>query len=53
MVLKNNELIKVQGGALTSSILNALTKAMTTILKIGQTIGSVIRRSITRTFCIG
>lgn len=53
MVLKNSELIKVQGGALTSSVLNALTKAMTTILKIGQTIGSVIRRSITRTFCIG
>ena len=53
MVLKNSELIKVQGGALTSSILNALTKAMTTILKIGQTIGSVIRRGVTHTFCIG
>lgn len=53
MVLQNSELINVKGGSLTTSMINALTKAMTTILKIGQTIGSVIRRSVTHTYCIG
>ncbi len=53
MVLHDMELIKVKGGSLTTSMINALSKAMTTILKIGQTIGSVIRRTITNSYCIG
>lgn len=52
MRLSNQELMMVTGGALTTAMINALTKAMTTILKIGQTIGSVIRRTVTKSFCI-
>lgn len=53
MLLSNNELMMVTGGGLTTTMINALTKAMTTILKLGQTIGSVIRRAVTKSYCIG
>ena len=53
MKLKDHELMQIVGGGLTTAMINALSKAMTTILKIGQTIGTVIRRSVTKTFCVG
>ncbi len=53
MELKNNELVCIVGGSITTSMINAVTKMATTILKIGQTIGSVLRRYITNSYCVG
>ena len=52
MNLTNQELMVITGGGITTAMINAITKAMTTIIKIGQTIGSVIRRTVTNTYCI-
>lgn len=52
MNLTNQELLVITGGALTSTMINAITKAVTTIVKIGQIIGSVIRRTVTNTYCV-
>ncbi len=53
MSLKNKELLQVIGGAVTinATFINALSRAFTTIIKIGQTIGTVIRRSLVRDYC--
>ena len=53
MILSNIELYNVKGGAfsLTSTAINALSRAVTTLLKLGQTLGSNIRRIATRSYC--
>ena len=52
-VLKNSDLIKVQGGAfsLNAAFLNAASRAVSTILELGRTIGTSIRMAITRKTC--
>lgn len=51
MKLTNKELLNINGGALSATMMNALSRAATTLLKIGQTIGSSIRRFITGSYC--
>jgi len=51
MKLNNNELINISGGSWTAAYLNAAARAVNTILELGRTIGSSIRRAITRSFC--
>ena len=51
MKLTNKELLNINGGAITATMLNAFSRAATTLLKIGQTIGSSIRRAFTRSYC--
>ena len=51
MKLGNNELINVSGGSWTAACLNAAARAVNTILELGRTVGSAIRRAITRSFC--
>ena len=40
--MSKNELIMIQGGAVSGNFLNYLSKLITTILDIGRTIGSAI-----------
>lgn len=51
MKLNNNELINISGGSWTAAYLNAAARAVNTILELGRTVGSSIRRAITRSFC--
>ena len=52
MKLNKNELHKIRGGAaLTSSMLNALMRAVTGMFSIGQAVGSAIRRAANKNYC--
>ena len=53
MELTNRELKNIKGGALSAAFLNALARASATILDIGRSIGSSIRRAFTKNFCWG
>ncbi len=51
MKLENKELIIINGGGWTATYINAAARAVNTILEFGRTLGSTIRRAITRNFC--
>lgn len=53
MILTDNELYEVIGGATstTSSIINSITKLLSTVLDIGRTIGSSLRYAISGKKC--
>jgi hypothetical protein len=51
MKLKEEELYKIQGGAVTATLLNALSRAASTILEIGRSVGSAIRRAYSKNYC--
>lgn len=53
MRLSNTELYLVRGGALniSASFLNAISRTISTLLSLGQVIGSTIRRAISRKVC--
>ena len=53
MKLKNNELINITGGAikLTAALLNAMSRAASLILGVGQRIGSYVRSRISGKYC--
>lgn len=51
--LKKDELLNIVGGAswLTSSFINALSKAANTLLQLGRSLGTAIRRSVSGKVC--
>lgn len=50
--LSIEEMYDINGGAtITSSMINAITKAVGTLYKIGQSVGSSIRRVISGKVC--
>ena len=51
MKLEDNLLIQINGGGLTAAYLNAAARAVTTILELGRTLGSTIKRAISKNFC--
>ena len=53
MILSNIELYEIKGGSFSLSVsaLNAVARLMSTLLKIGQVVGSNIRRGITKSYC--
>ena len=51
MILSQNELIKVKGGAITASWFNYLTRAVGMLFRIGRAIGSSIRRAYSHNYC--
>ena len=50
-MLSNEELLIVRGGAFSSTLLNSVSRLINTLLKFGQTVGTVIRRSVTKNYC--
>ena len=50
-VINNVEMVKINGGGLTSQFLNAITKAVSTIYGFGQGVESAIRRVISGQYC--
>lgn len=51
MKLKEKEMESVVGGSITSSWVNALSKAIITIYGLGERTGSSIRRLINGKYC--
>ncbi|MDO4963267.1 MAG: bacteriocin [bacterium] len=51
--LNNCELMNIEGGAsfITASFLNAASRAISTIMDIGRSLGSSIRRAINGSYC--
>lgn len=51
--LKREELLSISGGAnyLTASFLNAVSRAITTLVDLGRSLGTSIRRSISGKVC--
>ena len=49
--LQEKEMESVVGGAITSSIINAIAKAINTIYELGKETGSAIRRLTTGKYC--
>lgn len=51
--MNNEELIVITGGAfkLTQTLLNSLSRALTTILDFGRTVGTSIRMIVTGKIC--
>lgn len=52
--LNNKELLSIDGGAtnwLTAAFFNAASRALSTIIDIGRSLGSSIRRAINGSYC--
>lgn len=49
--LTSEQLTNVRGGAIGSSMINAITKAATTLFNLGQALGSALRRSASKNYC--
>mgnify|MGYP001623892392 CR=1 FL=1 len=50
--LNNQQLFGIKGGAsLTSSMLNAIVRTVSTMFSIGQAVGSAIRRAVSKNYC--
>lgn len=50
-MLTDEELIVVRGGGITSTFLNSLSRLMENIYKLGQSVGSSIRRVVSNKVC--
>lgn len=44
MELKKQELLQIEGGAITATLINSLARAVNTMLNLGRSVGSAIRR---------
>ena len=51
MELKKEQMEVIVGGAITSAMINAISKAVVTIYNLGRSTGSAIRRIVTKTYC--
>ena len=51
MKLNKEEMLKIDGGAITSAMLNAISKAVNTLYELGRQTGSAIRRIIKNKYC--
>ena len=51
MRVEDINLLKVEGGSLSASVLNYLSTALKTVYNIGQGLGGAIRRLATKTVC--
>lgn len=51
--LNKNEMLKVKGGATwySASFINAISRASSTLMDIGRSFGSAIRRAISGSIC--
>ena len=50
--LSNKELKKIEGGAgFTAALLNAASRAISTLMELGRNLGSALRRTINGSIC--
>lgn len=51
MELTKENMKKIEGGGITSAMLNAISKAVNTLYELGRATGSAIRRLIKNSYC--
>lgn len=51
MKLNEEKMKQIDGGAITSAMINAISKAINTLYELGKHTGSAIRRLINRSYC--
>ncbi len=51
MSLKEQELNEITGGAITATLFNSIARLINTVLDLGRTVGSSIRRISNRNYC--
>lgn len=51
MKLEVEDLRKVVGGAITSTMFNSIARLINTVLDLGRTVGTSIRRIKTKNYC--
>ena len=50
--LTNEELMQIEGGAgFTAALLNAASRAISTLMELGRNLGSAIRRTVSGKTC--
>ena len=50
--LNNNELMNIEGGAgFTATLLNAVSRTISTVIDLGRSLGSALRRVISGNVC--
>ena len=50
--LSNKELMNIEGGAgITAAFLNSVSRAISTLMEVGRTLGSALRRTISGNVC--
>ena len=51
-MINNSELKNIRGGiSFTAALMAAISKNITTILNLGQTLGSALRRILRKNYC--
>jgi len=51
MKLNNELLINIKGGAISSTLLNAFSRLISTVIDLGRTVGSSIYRYKNKNYC--
>ncbi len=51
MTLSDKELLKIKGGAITASLINAIARGISTIADLGRSVGTAIRRLVSGKIC--
>ena len=51
MELTKEKMKQIDGGGITSAMLNAITKGINTLYELGKQTGSALRRLITNKYC--
>lgn len=44
MKLNKNELLEIKGGAITATLINAFARGINTMMSLGRSLGTAIRR---------
>lgn len=51
MELNKEKMKQIEGGAITSAMINAISKAVNTLYELGRQTGSALRRIIRKSYC--
>lgn len=51
MEIKTNELMNIYGGAVTGAFINSIIRGINSFLDLGRSVGTAIRRIISRNIC--
>ncbi len=49
--INNKELLMIEGGALSGTVLTALVKGLSVLIEVGVKLGSSIRRIVSKKMC--
>ncbi len=51
MLLENQELINISGGAINATMINAAARILSIVIDIGKMVGTTLRRAFTKNVC--